>query len=82
MRVRPKNTVLTGRPARRRHEPRDPAAPPAPAPEAAEHPHEQRARESGGPIDRASYACGCGLVFEAPVSTTVGCPNCGDLQAW
>jgi len=82
MRVRPKNTVLTRRPARRRHEqPREASLPPA-APQAVAHPHEQRARESGGPIDRASYACACGMVFEAPVSTTVSCPNCGDAQAW
>ena len=84
MRVRPKNTVPTRRPARRRHEqPREApqAAPPAALP-ARDHAHERRARESGGPIDRASYACGCGLVFEAPVSTTVSCPHCGDPQAW
>lgn len=32
--------------------------------------------------DRASYACHCGLLFEAPVTTTVACPNCGAAQAW
>jgi hypothetical protein len=80
MRVRPKDKVQTRRPARRRHEqPREAPAAPPPEPD---HPHERRARESGGPIDRASYACGCGLVFEAPVSTTVSCPHCGDAQAW
>jgi hypothetical protein len=77
MRVRPKHNVLTRRPPRRAHdEPRTPA--PAPM----EHPQEKRARESGGPIDRASYTCGCGMVFDAPVSTTVSCPNCGCGQAW
>jgi hypothetical protein len=42
----------------------------------------ERVREAGGPIDRASYACGCGYLFEADVSTTVSCPNCGGEQAW
>jgi hypothetical protein len=41
-----------------------------------------RAREAGGPIDRASYSCQCGCVFSAPVSTTVACPHCGVAQAW
>jgi hypothetical protein len=60
-------------------------APEAPAPESPDvedHPHERRARESGGPIDNAHYSCGCGLVFEAAVSTTVQCPHCGVEQAW
>jgi rubrerythrin len=42
----------------------------------------QRVRESGGPTDLACYACQCGYVFAAPVSTTVECPNCGTPQAW
>lgn len=33
-------------------------------------------------LDTATYSCTCGLVFEAPVSTSVGCPHCGDQQAW
>jgi hypothetical protein len=33
-------------------------------------------------LDTATYTCSCGLVFEAPVSTTVGCPHCGGRQAW
>jgi hypothetical protein len=41
-----------------------------------------RARRSGGPIDRALYACGCGETFTATVSTTVGCPGCGETQTW
>jgi hypothetical protein len=32
--------------------------------------------------DTATYSCGCGYVFTAPVSTTVGCPHCGTDQAW
>ena len=45
-------------------------------------PPQVRERDSGGPQDRAAYACACGYVFEAPVSTTVGCPHCGGTQAW
>jgi hypothetical protein len=41
-----------------------------------------RVREAGGPIDNASYSCGCGYVFRASVSTTVSCPHCGAGQAW
>ncbi len=40
------------------------------------------ARRGGGPQDRALYACGCGFVFKASVSTSVGCPHCGTRQAW
>ena len=32
--------------------------------------------------DQAMYTCECGFVFEAPVSTSVGCPHCGSAQAW
>jgi hypothetical protein len=46
------------------------------------HPHERRARESGGPVDIAHYSCSCGYAFEAAVSTTVSCPHCGAGQAW
>jgi hypothetical protein len=42
----------------------------------------QRVREAGGPLDRASYSCACGYVFDAAVSTSVGCPHCGCAQAW
>jgi hypothetical protein len=41
-----------------------------------------RVRSAGGPIDNASYACACGFVFAASVSTTVACPHCGADQAW
>ena len=40
-------------------------------------------KRSGGPLeDTAVYSCQCGYVFEASVSTTVGCPHCGHTQAW
>lgn len=82
MRVRPQRN-LTRRPLRRTHAgPVREAAAEQPAPPADEHPHERRARESGGPIDNAHYTCGCGLAFDAPVSTTVACPHCGAGQAW
>jgi hypothetical protein len=42
----------------------------------------QRARDAGGPLDEACYACHCGFVFRAPVSTTVSCPHCRAPQAW
>jgi hypothetical protein len=32
--------------------------------------------------DHALYSCACGFVFQAPVSTSVSCPHCGDPQAW
>lgn len=54
---------------------------PAPLPEPI-HPAERRLRDAGGPDDRATYSCECGYLFEAPVSTTVSCPNCGVQQAW
>jgi hypothetical protein len=42
----------------------------------------ERARRSGGPEDQALYSCGCGYAFKARVTTTVGCPQCGQTQAW
>jgi hypothetical protein len=41
----------------------------------------ERAREAGGPVDEASYACQCGYWFRASVSTSVTCPHCGCGQA-
>jgi rubrerythrin len=32
--------------------------------------------------DAALYACSCGYIFKAPVTTSVGCPHCGADQAW
>jgi predicted RNA-binding Zn-ribbon protein involved in translation (DUF1610 family) len=42
----------------------------------------RRRREAGRSQDQAVYTCQCGFVFEALVSTSVDCPNCGDAQAW
>jgi hypothetical protein len=40
-------------------------------------------RRGAEPIeDHALYTCHCGFVFEAPVSTSVGCPHCSATQAW
>jgi rubrerythrin len=70
-----------GRSARRsRHSTH--AEPVAPAREAEDLADERRLRESGGPHDRAMYTCSCGYVFEADVTTSVACPNCGTAQAW
>jgi hypothetical protein len=69
---------------RRPHPPeREEPVPPAPPPVADDDlADERRARESGGPEDRAMYTCTCGYVFEANVSTSVACPHCGAGQAW
>ncbi len=40
------------------------------------------ARQGGPSQDQALYTCQCGMVFEALVSTSVGCPHCGSSQAW
>lgn len=45
-------------------------------------PDVEKVRRAGGPRDEAVYACACGYVFSAAVSTTVGCPHCGVDQAW
>jgi hypothetical protein len=39
-------------------------------------------RTGGGTEDRALYSCSCGFAFKAKVTTTVGCPHCGQTQAW
>jgi len=54
----------------------------APEPVAEPPDPEARVREAGGPEDHASYTCSCGMVFAAPVSTSVSCPRCGTGQAW
>jgi hypothetical protein len=42
-----------------------------------------RERRHGGPSeDRALYTCECGYAFQAPVTTSVGCPHCTRTQAW
>ncbi len=63
--------------ARRLHVVPAPQPPPEPM-----HPAERRIRDAGGPDDRGCYSCGCGLVFVAPVSTSVRCPRCDAAQAW
>jgi rubrerythrin len=66
-----------------RREPSAPAAEPEPAPAAEDDLFdERRLRASGGPNDRAQYACGCGYTWEADVSASVACPHCGAGQAW
>ena len=60
-----------------------PATEPEPAPATEDELFdERRLRASGGPNDRAQYACGCGFVWEADVSASVACPHCGASQAW
>lgn len=51
------------------------ANPPAPA-------RGREVREDLPDEDHAMYTCECGYVFEADVSTSVGCPHCGRYQAW
>lgn len=90
----PMRTRLLHPLAERRHSRRQRRAPSAPvaAPSAsvaeavvvraACDPAVQRVRAAGGPLDTASYACQCGCLFNAHVSTTVACPHCGADQAW
>lgn len=68
----------------RRVEARQQAAEPAAVtqPAGERDPAVERARMAGGPLDTAVYTCGCGYLFDAPVSTTVACPHCGCDQAW
>ena len=93
MRVRPNRNateprrssgVLRRPHAPSREEPAPPPTPPATEDDFAkdDFADERRARESGGPEDRAMYTCGCGYVFQAEVSTSVACPHCGAGQAW
>ncbi len=78
MRLSPTRPSIPRRQARRPHVVR-----PAVTPEReSELRDERRWRMAGGPEDRATYACACGKQFEAPVSTSVACPNCGSGQAW
>ena len=57
-------------------------ASPLPAPALASPRARSAAPQPGPSQDRLLYNCHCGFVFEAPVSTSVGCPHCGDTQAW
>jgi hypothetical protein len=82
--LRPRREARSAR--RRNQAPRAaamrPAKPELPAPAGGCDPEVRRVREAGGPIDLASYVCGCGCAFDAPVSTSVACPHCGADQAW
>jgi hypothetical protein len=66
----------------RREPPAAPLEQPAPARTEQDLSDERRLRASGGPNDRAQYACGCGYVWETDVSASVACPHCGAAQAW
>ncbi len=68
------------RPSRRQHQRRATSAG-EPAARASD-PAVERVRQAGGPMDQASYACACGCLFSASVSTSVNCPHCGADQAW
>jgi hypothetical protein len=74
--------AATGAPEIARAVAQAPACTPTPPTARAVDPAAQRVRDAGGPIDEASYACHCGFVFRAPVSTTVACPHCRAQQAW
>ncbi len=45
-------------------------------------PARERNQRANVSEDAALYSCGCGYVFKAEVTTTVGCPHCGEAQAW
>jgi hypothetical protein len=63
----------------RRAEPRER---PCPADRTPLEGHQLRERATPGPEDRALYSCRCGSTFQAPVTASVGCPHCGEPQAW
>lgn len=44
--------------------------------------HDRRHRDFDRVQDNALYKCGCGMSFDAPVTASVGCPHCGERQAW
>jgi hypothetical protein len=67
--------TLPSRRTRRRHAA---ASPPPTAVSLAR----ERNRRANLCQDAATYSCGCGYVFTAPVSTSVDCPHCGADQAW
>ena len=77
-----------GRPGRVAQPPKAETTPPATptpstaSPEPDAMTPQRRRREAGAPQDQAMYTCQCGFVFEAQVSTSVGCPHCGGAQAW
>ena len=65
---------------RRRHRSHAEPARPAHAPCASTE--TDRARRAACPEDLALYTCGCGFIFKAEPTTTIGCPHCGEQQAW
>jgi hypothetical protein len=67
---------------RRTHRSRAEHFPARPATHAPEAPAVRSTRAGGPSQDTALYNCYCGFVFEAAVSTSVGCPHCGGTQAW
>jgi len=73
---------LTTRLPKRRDSHRTRPADRAPRPAAPEPLETRAARRGGGPEDSALYTCMCGYAFNAPVTTSVGCPHCGTEQAW
>ena len=79
VRVKPRTDVQPRRTRETDHRRPPAAAGQAPVERLAD---ERRLRQSGGPHDHATYACTCGYVFDAAVSTSVACPHCGTGQAW
>jgi hypothetical protein len=77
-RLSPRSTSPRRRPRRSERSAVQSVSPPATEPSDPE----ARVREAGGPQDSACYTCSCGMVFQAPVSTSVSCPHCGTDQAW
>lgn len=74
---------MTRRAATRREAPRRATARcAATPPPAAVSGRTGRAREAGGPQDRALYVCGCGYLFHAQVTASTPCPRCGVDQSW
>lgn len=65
---------------RKARRPRDAETPPGRRSRVGESDLERRDRDLSQ--DTAVYNCECGLVFDAPVNTSVGCPHCGRPQAW
>jgi len=70
--------AATRRPTPRRATARCAATPPPPTVSG----RTARAREAGGPQDRALYTCHCGHLFQAQVTASTPCPRCGADQAW
>jgi hypothetical protein len=86
-----RSTTRRGRavtPRERRRQHFETQAPPAPVEEPVVEAQpvpasrDPRMRRDAGPQDRALYSCGCGVTFQATVSSAVRCPHCGSHQAW